>query len=70
MYSDTVNWISDKGEKITFKWYRVVTAPGNSWNFQEPPGIEFTPGKPLLEVDKLTKTSGKPLEKSYAAVCP
>ena len=35
----------------------------------EPPGIEFTPGKPHLEIDKLQKTPGKSLEKSYTAVC-
>ena len=36
----------------------------------EPPGIEFAPGKPLLEIAKLLKIPGKPLEKSYTTVCP
>ena len=36
----------------------------SSWKLLEPPGIEFTPGKPLLEIDKLPKTPGKSLEKS------
>ena len=42
----------------------------NSWKLLEPPGIEYTPGKPPLKIHKLTKTSGKPLEKSYIAVFP
>lgn len=41
-----------------------------SWKLLEPPRIEFTLGRPLLEIDILPRTPGKPLEKSYAAVCP
>ena len=39
-----------------------------SWKFLEPPGIELAPGKALLEIDKLPKTPGKPLEKAYTAL--
>ena len=40
-----------------------------SWKLLEPPGIEFTPGISLLEIDILPRTPGKTLRNSYAEVC-
>ena len=40
-----------------------------SWKLLEPPGIEFNPGRSLLEIDILPRTPGKTLKNSYAEVC-
>ena len=45
--------------------FRVATAPGNSWELLETPGIGIYSWKTLLENEKIKKNSWKTPEKIF-----